>query len=158
MHKCIFFLMSMLGILLQLKSGGGGTASLFVTNYNTLLTFIVVVLLVYMGTSFAVKLLQADSDYSELASECMNNISILTGILASILLLLILAPALGYIALALWSICFISFVIKSRQYLVSLYESGVAGLAHAFHRFKELINIRSNQRDAADQINGLTEV
>lgn len=149
--------MSMLGILIQLKSGGGGTASLFVTNYNTLLTFIVV-LLVYTGTSFAVKLLQADSDYSELASECMNNISILTGILASILLLLILAPALGYIALALWSICFISFVIKSRQYLVSLYESGVAGLAHAFHRFKELINIRSNQRDAADQINGLTEV
>lgn len=94
MHTYIFFLMTMLGLLLQLKSSEGvGTASLFVTNYNNLLTFIVA-LNVYIGTLFAVNTLRAaQSNFSELAAEFINNISILLGILASIILLLMLVPA-----------------------------------------------------------------
>ncbi|CAL8141008.1 unnamed protein product [Prunus armeniaca] len=87
----------------------------------------------------------------------MNKISLLSGILASILLLLILVPAFGWFALILWTACLVTVVTKSYQSLKTLLYTTVADAAvvrRAYGKLKELMNSRLPE-EAADQKNGL---
>ncbi|PQM40489.1 uncharacterized protein Pyn_15164 [Prunus yedoensis var. nudiflora] len=120
----------MLGLLLQLKSGT--IASPFVRNYVTVLTF-TVDLFVYVASLATVEILdhQAPINDPDL-SEFMDNVSLLSGALASVLLLLILVPALGWLSLLLWAIYFMKDVVT----VSSLTSVAV----RAFDRVKELMN------------------
>ncbi|ONI19132.1 hypothetical protein PRUPE_3G260700 [Prunus persica] len=78
----------------------------------------------YISSLAAVNILQAHitSDLGEF----MNKISLLSGILASILLLLILVLAFGWFALILWTACLVTVVTKSYQSLKTLLYTTVA--------------------------------
>ncbi|CAL9014345.1 unnamed protein product [Prunus brigantina] len=135
LHKYNFFLLGMLGLLLQLKSGT--IASPFVRNYVTVLMF-TVDLFVYVASLATVKILdhQAAINDPDL-SEFMDNVSLLSGTLASVLLLLILVPALGWLSLLLWAIYFVKDVVTVTSY------TSVA--VRAFDRVKEVVMM--NQSD-----------
>ncbi|CAL8141002.1 unnamed protein product [Prunus armeniaca] len=129
LHKYNFFLLAMLGALLQLKHAAANIASPFVTNYVTLLIFIVD-LFVYVASLVTVEMLENNPDLAEF----MNNVSLLSGVLASALLLLILIPALGWLTLLLWITYFVKDVVTVRSY--------ISVALHVFDRVKELMNIQ----------------
>ncbi|PQM40495.1 hypothetical protein Pyn_15170 [Prunus yedoensis var. nudiflora] len=155
LHKCISLAITMLAVLLPIKHGAG-VASLFVTDRVTMLAFIVA-LLVYF-CSLAAKILQ-DHDNPDLA-EVMDKISLLSGNFALSLELLITVPALGWLAIFVWSICLAIAVSKSyHQSAVvvrRLYQSGAEELAHASEKLKDPFRniIRYLIEDAEPQ-NGL---
>ncbi|RXH89506.1 hypothetical protein DVH24_031863 [Malus domestica] len=91
-HKCIFHLLNILGVLLQVKHATGNLPSPFVTDHNTVV-MLIAVLLTYVGTLKTANILQASNNTN--IYELMNNISLLCGTLALVLLVLLLVPAFG---------------------------------------------------------------
>ncbi|KAK9925001.1 hypothetical protein M0R45_033342 [Rubus argutus] len=113
LHQYIISLIAMLGLLLQLKQGqAAGSKSPFETDHVLILTFIAV-FLIYIGSLATVKTLQSLT--SDLA-EFINNISVLFGFLAAILLLFILVPAFGWCTLGLWIVYFLRDVVTKKSY------------------------------------------
>ncbi|KAL6143533.1 hypothetical protein ACLB2K_054228 [Fragaria x ananassa] len=133
LHKCIFFLITILGLCLQLKFT---TASPFVLDYrNTVLMRLFIIdISAYCG-SFGVMIIQTNHSNTDFV-EFMNNISLLLGTLASVLELLILFPPFGWVTLFFWSICFVTLAIKSYQYSKTLCESAVAALVVTLGEFQ----------------------
>ncbi|KAL6135570.1 hypothetical protein ACLB2K_067797 [Fragaria x ananassa] len=133
LHKCIFFLITILGLCLQLKFT---TASPFVLDYrNTVLMRLFIIdISTYCG-SFGVMIIQTNHSNTNFG-EFMNNISLLLGTLASVLELLILFPPFGWVTLFFWSICFVTPAIKSYQYSKTLCESAVAALVVTLGEFQ----------------------
>ncbi|PQM40491.1 uncharacterized protein Pyn_15166 [Prunus yedoensis var. nudiflora] len=133
----------MLGLLLQLKSGT--IASPFVRNYVTVLTF-TVDLFVYVASLAIVEILDHRAPINDLdLSEFMDNVSLLSGALASVLLLLILVPALGWLSLLLWAIYFVKDVVTVTSY------TSVA--VRAFDRVKEVIMNQSGLSISTEEQN-----
>ncbi|RXH89613.1 hypothetical protein DVH24_031970 [Malus domestica] len=142
LHKCIFFLLTMLGVLLQVKCAAL-QASPFDTNYVIFL-ILIADLFVYAGTLAIVKILQAshNSDMYEL----MNKISLLCGTFSLILLTFLLVPDFGWFALACWAICFVTTMVKSYPTLKRLCTSTTNAtdmLCYIIRNLKEL-NMRLN--------------
>ncbi|KAB2628603.1 hypothetical protein D8674_033398 [Pyrus ussuriensis x Pyrus communis] len=109
-HKYIFFLLTKLGVLLQVKCATGNLPSPFVTNHNTVV-MLIVDLFAYTAALATVKILQASNSTN--VYELTNNISLLCGTLASILLVRLLVPAFGWFTLACWAVYFVIIVTKS---------------------------------------------
>ncbi|XP_016649032.1 PREDICTED: uncharacterized protein LOC107880942 [Prunus mume] len=139
LHKYNFFLLAMLGALLQLKHAAANIASPFVTNYVTLLIFIVD-LFVYVALLVTIEMLENNPDLAEF----MNNVSLLSGVLASALLLLILIPALGWLTLLLWITYFVKDVVTVRSY--------ISVALHVFDRVKELMSIQEQNNGDQQEI------
>ncbi|KAL6125661.1 hypothetical protein ACLB2K_073716 [Fragaria x ananassa] len=128
LHEYIFMpLIGILGLLLQVKHAAE-SASLFVTEHVTMLTFIVV-FIVYFGL-LTVKLFSRPTRNSNMA-KFMTNITLLSGSLASILLLKILVPAYGWLALFFWMIYLIRDVVTKKSYW--------RALVHVFRKVRVLI-------------------
>ncbi|KAK9904482.1 hypothetical protein M0R45_000705 [Rubus argutus] len=128
LHQCIFLpVMGILSWLLQLKYTAAN-ASPFVTDYVTMLMFLVAFFVYFV--SLTVKLLPhtPNSDIREF----INNITFLFGTLASILLLLILVRAFGLFVLLLWTIYLVWDVATNKSY--------TRALCHVFNNIKEQIN------------------
>ncbi|RXH89620.1 hypothetical protein DVH24_031977 [Malus domestica] len=117
-HKYMFFLLAMLGALLQVKQATGDLKSPFVTYHNTVV-MLIANLLTYAGTLETAEILQASNNTN--IYELMNNISLLCGTLASVLLVLLLVPTFGWFTLACWALYFVIIVTKSYQTLKTLY-------------------------------------
>ncbi|CAN6569154.1 unnamed protein product [Malus baccata var. baccata] len=140
-HKCIFFLLTMLGVLLQVKHATGDTPSPFVTDHNTIV-MLIADLFTYAGALATVNIFQA-SNNTEIY-ELMNNLSLLCGTLALILMMLILIPTFGWFTLACWVIYFAIIVTKSYETLKRLGNAAVryvrhkmkAGVRHVCDRMK----------------------
>ncbi|KAM5581299.1 hypothetical protein ABKV19_010495, partial [Rosa sericea] len=96
LHQYILSFMAILGLLLEVKQAAR-SKSPFVIDHLTMLTFIVV-LFICIWSLATVKIVRPP--ILDLA-KFMNNISLLFGSLASILLLLILAQAFGWFTLCL---------------------------------------------------------
>ncbi|KAK9949577.1 hypothetical protein M0R45_005094 [Rubus argutus] len=128
LHQYIFLpVMGILGWLLQLKHTAAD-ASPFVTDYVTMLMFLVAFFVYFV--SLTVKLLSRapNSDIKEFT----NNIAFLFGTLASILLLLVLVRAFGLFALLLWTIYLVRDVATKKSY--------TKAVCHVFNKIKEQIN------------------
>ncbi|RXH89624.1 hypothetical protein DVH24_031981 [Malus domestica] len=141
-HKCIFFLLTMLGLLLQVKCAAL-QVSPFDTNYVIVL-MLIADLFAYAGTLAVVKILQASHNSN--LYELMNKISLLCGTFALILLTFLLIPDFGWFALACWVICFVITMVKSYPTLKRLCISttNAADMLHyVIHKLKEL-NMRLN--------------
>ncbi|CAN6574837.1 unnamed protein product [Malus baccata var. baccata] len=95
-HKCIFHLLNILGVLLQVKHATENLPSPFVTDHNTVV-MLIAVLLTYAGTLQTANILRASNNTN--MYELMNNISLLCGTLALVLLVLLLVPAFGWFTL-----------------------------------------------------------
>ncbi|TQD73719.1 hypothetical protein C1H46_040743 [Malus baccata] len=121
-HKCIFSLFAMLGTLLQVKQATGNLPSPFVTDHNTVV-MLIVDLFAYMGVLATAKILQASNDPDIYG--LMNNISLLFGTLALVLLVLLLVPDFGWFTLACWALYFVIIATKSYQPLRRLYTAAV---------------------------------
>ncbi|RXH89626.1 hypothetical protein DVH24_031983 [Malus domestica] len=119
LHECIFFLLAMLGVLLQVKCATLQTSP-FDTDYVIIL-MLIADLFAYAGTLAIVKIWQTshNSDLYEL----MNRLSLLCGTFALILLTIILVPTFGWFTLACWAIYFVTNVIKSYSTLKRLCTS-----------------------------------
>ncbi|CAL9014357.1 unnamed protein product, partial [Prunus brigantina] len=138
-HKYIFFLISMLGVLLQLKQGARMT-SLFDTNYATIV-ILIVALTLYGGSLIGSTYIHQARLNSDL-EKFMTKISLLFGTLALVLELVILVPNLGLAALLLWIVCFISFVaLYTWLYVKILYKFAFAGVVYGFKKLKEYVNM-----------------
>ncbi|XP_068335008.1 pentatricopeptide repeat-containing protein At1g06140, mitochondrial-like [Pyrus communis] len=116
-HKCIFHLLNILGVLLQVKHATGNLPSPFVIDHNTVV-MLIADLLTYAGTLQTANILQASNNTN--IYELMNNISLLCGTLALVLLVLLLVPAFGWFTLACWAIYFVIIGTKSYQTLRTL--------------------------------------
>ncbi|RXH89617.1 hypothetical protein DVH24_031974 [Malus domestica] len=129
LHKCIFFLLAMLGVLLQVKCSNSH-ASPFDT-YYVIVLMLIADLFAYAGTLAIVKILQAshNSDLYEL----MNKISLLCGTFASILLTFILVPDFG-----------VSYPTLKR--LCTSETNAIDMLHYVIRKLKEL-NIRLNDTE-----------
>ncbi|CAN6574840.1 unnamed protein product [Malus baccata var. baccata] len=121
-HKCIFHLLNILGVLLQVKLATGNLPSPFVTDHNTVV-MLIAVLLTYVGTLRTANILRASNNTS--IYEVMNNISLLCGTLALVLLVLLLVPAFGWFTLACWALYFVIIATKSFQILRGLCTAAV---------------------------------
>ncbi|KAM5577235.1 hypothetical protein ABKV19_007868 [Rosa sericea] len=129
LHQCLFLpVMGILGWLLQLKYTSAD-ASPFITDYVTMLMFIIA-FLVYFGF-LTVEILLAHAPNSDLG-EFINNIIFLFGTLASFLLLLILVRAFGLFALLLWTIYLVRDVSTKKSYMNVVCD--------VFNKVKEMIN------------------
>ncbi|KAM5580750.1 hypothetical protein ABKV19_010133 [Rosa sericea] len=115
LHHYILSFMAMLGLLLEVKQAAG-SKSPFVTDHLTMLTFIAV-LSIYIWSLVTVRIMQPP--IPDLA-EFMNNISLLFGSLASILLLLILFGAFGWFTIFLWIIYFVRDIVTKESYMKTL--------------------------------------
>ncbi|CAN6702442.1 unnamed protein product [Malus baccata var. baccata] len=150
-HKCIFFLLTMLGVLLQVKCVAL-QASPFDTNY--VIFFILIVdLFAYVGTLTIVKILQASHNSN--LYELMNRISLLCGTFALILLTFLLVPDFGWFALACWAICFVTTMVKSYPTLKRLCTSTTNAtdiLRYVIRKLKEL-NMRLNGTEESQSQN-----
>ncbi|KAK9927815.1 hypothetical protein M0R45_024981 [Rubus argutus] len=111
LHQYNFALIGTLGILLQVKQAAG-SPSLFVTDLVSMLTFIAV-FLIYICSLAIVK---TSHFPTQDLSEFMDNISLLFGSLASILLLLILVHAFGFFTLGLWIAYFLIDFVTKKSY------------------------------------------
>ncbi|TQD82604.1 hypothetical protein C1H46_031802 [Malus baccata] len=131
----------MLGIFLQLKQGAGNK-SLFNTDYPTMVSLIVT-LIAYGGSLISSRILHVQArPNSDLAESIINKISLLFGILALILEVVILVPGLGLVALFFWVVWFVNVVAEyACQYLETLYQSAVASVVHTFGKLKDYLNI-----------------
>ncbi|KAK9927810.1 hypothetical protein M0R45_024976 [Rubus argutus] len=112
LHQYNFTLIATQGILLQVKQAAG-SPSPFDTDFVTMLMFIAV-FLIYICSLATVKTFF--SRIQDLSSEFMDNISLLFGSLASILLLLILVPAFGFFTLSLWIVYFLIDFVTKKSY------------------------------------------
>ncbi|CAN6574839.1 unnamed protein product [Malus baccata var. baccata] len=121
-HKCIFHLLNILGVLLQVKHATGNLPSPFVTDHNTVV-MLIADLLTYAGTLQTANILQASNNTN--IYELMNNISLLCGTLALVLLVLLLVPAFGWFTLACWAAYFAIIGTKSYQTLRTLCTDSV---------------------------------
>ncbi|KAK9924998.1 hypothetical protein M0R45_033339 [Rubus argutus] len=131
LHQCNISLIAMLGLLLQVKQAAG-SESPFETDHVLMLTFIAV-FLIYIGSLATVKTLQSPT--SDLA-EFINNISVLFGFLAAILLLFILVPVFGWCTLGLWIVYFFRDVVTKKSYRWAL--------ASVLNKVKELFKGQEN--------------
>ena len=111
LHQYNFTLIGTLVILLQVKYAAG-TPTPFDTDLVTMLMFIAV-FLIYICSLATVK--TCDFRPQNL-SEFMDNISLLFGSLASILLLLILVRAFGFFTLSLWIVYFLRDFVTKKSY------------------------------------------
>ena len=111
LHRYNFTLIGTLGFLLQLKQAAG-SPSPFVTDLVTMLMFIAV-FLIYICSLATVKTLRFPTQD---LSEFMDNISLLFGSLASMLLLLILVRAFGFFTLSLWIVYFLRDFVTKKSY------------------------------------------
>nr|XP_011467921.1 PREDICTED: uncharacterized protein LOC105352452 [Fragaria vesca subsp. vesca] len=115
LHHLIISLMALLGLLLEVKQASG-SKSAFVTDHVTMLTFIAV-LLIYIASLATLKSFQSlNSDLAQF----MNDISLLFGSLASILLLFMLVRAFGWFTLCLWIIYFVRHILTKESYRKAL--------------------------------------
>ncbi|CAN6574707.1 unnamed protein product [Malus baccata var. baccata] len=141
-HKCIFHLLNILEVLLQVKHATGNLPSPFVTYHNTVV-MLVADLLTYAGTLETAKILQASNNTN--IYELMNNISLLhhllCGTLAVVLLVLLLVPAFGWFTLACWAVYFVLIGIKSYQTLRTLCTDAVL---YVRDKMKEVMRFNGN--------------
>ncbi|XP_050102639.1 uncharacterized protein LOC126582543 [Malus sylvestris] len=98
-HQLIFQFINILGVLLQVKHATGDLPSPFVTDHNTIM-MLIADLLTYAGTLETAKILQDSSNTN--GYKWINNISLLCGTFAVILLVLLLDRDLGWFAFACW--------------------------------------------------------
>ncbi|XP_048433510.1 uncharacterized protein LOC125474118 [Pyrus x bretschneideri] len=98
-HQLIFQFINILGVFLQVKHATGDLPSPFVTDHNTIM-MLIVDLLAYAGTLETARILKASRNTN--GYEWINNISLLCGTSAVILLLLLLDRDLGWFVFACW--------------------------------------------------------
>ncbi|CAL9014358.1 unnamed protein product, partial [Prunus brigantina] len=135
LHKYIFYLITMLGVLLQLKQGA---SSLFDTDYPTVV-ILILALVVYGGSLIGATYINQDHLYLNL-EKFMTKISLLFGAVSVVLELVILVPNLGLAALFFWIVWFVSFVGEyTCLYLETLYKSAIARIVQAFEKLKEYV-------------------
>ncbi|CAN6702579.1 unnamed protein product [Malus baccata var. baccata] len=106
-HKCIFHLLNILGVLLQVKHATGNLPSPFTAN-----------------------ILRTSNNTS--IYEVMNNISLLCGTLALVLMVLLLVPAFGWFTLACWALYFVIIATKSFQILRGLCTAAVGYVSEKY--------------------------
>ncbi|XP_050102641.1 uncharacterized protein LOC126582544 [Malus sylvestris] len=133
-HNCIFHLLNMFGVL-QVKQATGNLPSPFVTDHNTVI-MLIADLLTYAGTLETTKILQASNNTN--IYELMNNISLLCGTLALVLMVLLLVPAFGWFTLACWALYFVIIVTKSYQTLRTLCTTATG---YVRHKYQTLITL-----------------
>ncbi|TQD73724.1 hypothetical protein C1H46_040748 [Malus baccata] len=136
-HKCIFFLLTMLGVLLQVIYATGNLPSPFVTNHNTAV-MLIIDLFAYTAALATVMILPASNSTN--MYELMNNISLLCGTLALVLLVLLLDPAFGWFTLACWVVYFVIIVTKSYQTLKTLSTDAVLYVRDKLKELKRRLN------------------
>jgi len=132
-HELIFYSINSLGVLLQVKHATGNLPSPFVTDHNTVV-ILIAALLTYAGTLQTANILQASNNTNRY--ELMNNISLLCGTLALVLLVLLLVPAFGWFTLACWAVYFAIIGTKSFQILRGLCTAAVG---YVSDKMKELM-------------------
>ncbi|CAL8141026.1 unnamed protein product [Prunus armeniaca] len=137
-HKYICFVITILGVLFQLKQGSG-KISLFDTDYTSFVILIVAII-VYGGSLICGTYIRQARLNLDLAI-FMDKISLLFGALVLVLELVILVPALGLSALLFWIVCFVSFIaVYSYAFLKTLFTRAVGGVVHAFENLKEYLS------------------
>ncbi|CAN6574834.1 unnamed protein product [Malus baccata var. baccata] len=144
-HKCIFHLLNSLGVLLQVKHATGNLPSPFVTDHNTVV-MLIADLLTYAGTWQTANILQASNNTN--IYELMNNISLLCGTLALVLLVLLLVPAFGWFTLACWAVYFAIIGTKSYQTLRTLCADAVP---YVRDKMKELMRSLNGSEEPHDE-------
>ncbi|KAM1076177.1 hypothetical protein ACFX19_024139 [Malus domestica] len=147
LHKRIIFAIPTLAGFIQLRYGAGAAVYLWSTEYGTLVALIVAIVVYISSWALAVKIFPARENPD--LSEFMDKISLSSGTLAITLELLIIVPALGWFAMAAWSICLVIAVTKSyheiADVLKSLYQTALEQLLQVFKKLKELfMNIRAS--------------
>ncbi|KAB2613798.1 hypothetical protein D8674_036114 [Pyrus ussuriensis x Pyrus communis] len=138
-HKCIFRLLNILGVLLQVKHATGNLPSPFVTDHKTVV-MLIADLLTYSGTLETAKILQASNKAN--IYELMNNISLLCGTLALVLQVLLLVPAFGWFTLACWAVYFVIIGTKSYQTLKTLCTDAVP---YVRDKMKEVMRLNGSK-------------
>ncbi|RXH89505.1 hypothetical protein DVH24_021214 [Malus domestica] len=136
-HKRIFHLLNILGVLLQVKHATGNLPSPFVTDHNTVV-MLIAVLLIYVGTLQTANILQASNNTN--TYEVMNNISLLCGTLALVLMVLLLVPAFGWFTLACWALYFVIIATKSFQILRGLCTDAVGYVRDKMKELRRRLN------------------
>ncbi|XP_050136721.1 uncharacterized protein LOC126612365 [Malus sylvestris] len=111
LHKRIIFAVPTLAGFIQLRYGAGAAEYLLSTEYDMLVALIVAIVVYISSWALAVKIFPARENPD--LSEFMDKISLWSGTLAITLELLIIVPALGWFAMAAWSICLVIAVTKS---------------------------------------------
>ncbi|RXH99845.1 hypothetical protein DVH24_021647 [Malus domestica] len=147
-HKYIFFLLGILGGLLGVKHATGDLPSPFVTDHKTVQVFIAD-LFAYVGALTTTKILQASNNTN--IYEWMNNISLLCGTLAVILMALLLDPNFGWFTLACWVVSVATIVTKSYQNLRRLCTTVVG---YVRDKMKELM-MRLKGAEEPENQNGM---
>ncbi|KAB2613797.1 hypothetical protein D8674_036113 [Pyrus ussuriensis x Pyrus communis] len=138
-HNYIFFLLGILGGLLGVKHATGDLPSPFVTYHKTVQVFIAD-LFAYVGALTTAKIFQASNNTN--IYERMNNISLLCGTLALILMALLLDPNFGgLVTLLFWVICFVNVVFEYTCNTSGRYKSIIILVVHIFGKLKDYLNI-----------------
>ncbi|KAK4848828.1 hypothetical protein QYF36_017877 [Acer negundo] len=102
-YAILVFLINTSCTLLQIKYQTQNVSP-FDTHYGVMLTFFVVV---HVHAVVLVVEIKLQAHISSCHAMIMSKISIFSGALASILLLLILVPPFGWFSLVMWVVCFI---------------------------------------------------
>ncbi|KAM1058898.1 hypothetical protein ACFX2B_023487 [Malus domestica] len=140
LHKRIIFAIPTLAGFIQLRYGAGAAEYLLSTEYDMLVALIVAIVVYISSWALAVKIFPARENPD--LSEFMDKISLSSGTLAITLELLIIVPALGWFAIAAWSICLVIAVTNSyheiADVLKSLYQRAREQLLQVFDKLKEL--------------------
>ncbi|KAM2416712.1 hypothetical protein ACFX1W_023641 [Malus domestica] len=140
LHKRIIFAIPTLAGFIQLRYGAGAAEYLLSTEYDMLVALIVAIVVYISSWALSVKIFPARENPN--LSDFMDKISLWSGTLAITLELLIIVPALGWFAMAAWSICLVIAVTKSyheiADVLKSLYQRAREQLLQVFDKLKEL--------------------
>ncbi|EOY17790.1 Uncharacterized protein TCM_042509 [Theobroma cacao] len=117
-HAIFGFLIAVLLALLPLKFGSMNPSAAPFETYSAILsTFLIIMVLYAVAWAIETKLGTNNSSYRLL----MRNISFLLGGLATVLLVLILVPGVGYFALVIWTLFLVKFIYEACQKLHQLY-------------------------------------
>lgn len=133
-------IISIFGLFLQLYKFQSKTdLSPFETNYSTMLIFFIA-LLTHLVSSAGVVSKDHGDRASNLPTQLMirnifSKISILSGSLASILLLLIIFSVIGWLALVLWILYFVKNVYEL------IYEEKIQILDMLYHQIKKILDV-----------------
>ncbi|XAR56027.1 hypothetical protein NMG60_11036308, partial [Bertholletia excelsa] len=112
LHVIFFFLIASMGSLLQSKQ-----SSAFETYYIIMKAFVVMLILYAMTLAAEILTQTRFTSFKEIS----RHVSLLAGAIASILLLVVLVPSLGWFLLLCWFIIFIRTMIESRGQLRQLF-------------------------------------
>ncbi|XAR56025.1 hypothetical protein NMG60_11036305 [Bertholletia excelsa] len=112
LHGIIFFLIATMGSLLQSKQ-----SSAFETHYIIMKAFVVMLILYAITLAAEIITQTRFTSFQEIS----RHVSLLAGAIASILLLVVLVPSLGWFLQLCWFIIFVRIMIESRGQLSQLF-------------------------------------